>query len=485
MTTYQDAFAYANGDLTGRVGGFGTWAVQFPPVPPNICHTFQVSSGNLTLRNPSTPSDPGQGGNQNTVSSIAGPLAIPAYTKSADLSFDITLGTYDSSYIATLDFQQAGTFTGFFLGFDYGGLAGSGGGHFWDLAGGNGFLSYDDADPPGMAPDSSFRFGVYHDVLTDTVRLYSEPHGGGTRTWIGAPQDNLGGSFAGDVSRYIYFNALFDTTIGSLDAITLVTANVTTPASVTVSPSVAVVGQAAQQQFTASVLDTNGQTISGDTITWTSSDTASASVSASGLASAPVASFNSTVVTITASDGTYASGTASLYLGFSNVAVFQRAPWYTRNIGYYYSPQVIESWGGQGWTPGTNSFATSGPQIAVLTVQSSASTAPVYVVLQEYRDGSLLSSQTAFTNPAWSSTSTYLLGLFWDGQSSLVTPYFVISGSTTTGTAMSVSSNWAVTWNPLDYLGGIGRPSTASVDRLGLFLRNAPSGTSFQPYYIL
>ena len=81
-------------------------------------------------------------------------------------------------------------------------------------------------------------------------------------------------------------------------------------ASVTVAPASASVTQGATQQFTATAFDAQNQPIAGVTFTWSSSSTAIATVSASGMAAA----VQPGDVTITASAPNTISGSASLHV---------------------------------------------------------------------------------------------------------------------------------------------------------------------------
>lgn len=80
-----------------------------------------------------------------------------------------------------------------------------------------------------------------------------------------------------------------------------------TPASITVSPATASVTVGGTQQFSATVYDASGTALSGQTVTWSSSNTSIATVSVGGL----VTTLLTGTVTITATDGSV-KGTASL-----------------------------------------------------------------------------------------------------------------------------------------------------------------------------
>ncbi|HVZ15547.1 MAG TPA: Ig-like domain-containing protein [Terriglobales bacterium] len=82
-----------------------------------------------------------------------------------------------------------------------------------------------------------------------------------------------------------------------------------TVVSVNVTPATSSVSVNGQQQFTATALDSNGTTVSGQTFTWTSSNTSAAKIDASGIATgvapgstqitALTAGITSTAVTLT------------------------------------------------------------------------------------------------------------------------------------------------------------------------------------------
>jgi uncharacterized protein YjdB len=84
-----------------------------------------------------------------------------------------------------------------------------------------------------------------------------------------------------------------------------------TVASVNVTPTTSSVSVNGQQQFTATALDSNGVTVTGQTFTWTSSSPSVASISTAGIATgvapgstqitALTASITSTAVTLTVS----------------------------------------------------------------------------------------------------------------------------------------------------------------------------------------
>ena len=163
-TTYQETFPYANGVLTGNTGAFGTWSVTLSSYDP-----FAVSSHAALLAWPGL----GHAGTNNVLQSV-GSLPIAVYTKSADAYFDIQLpasmhGGLFALYTGTRGSPHA------FFGLDFSETGGSLGGHVWDLYFLNGFLIYDESDPPGMSAAGAFRFGCYHDVQAATVRAYTEP----------------------------------------------------------------------------------------------------------------------------------------------------------------------------------------------------------------------------------------------------------------------------------------------------------------------
>lgn len=71
--------------------------------------------------------------------------------------------------------------------------------------------------------------------------------------------------------------------------------------TVTLAPAVVTLTREASQQLTATLLDTQGATVTGRTIAWSSSDVTVATVSSSGLVAATVATADGTTTTITAS----------------------------------------------------------------------------------------------------------------------------------------------------------------------------------------
>lgn len=87
--------------------------------------------------------------------------------------------------------------------------------------------------------------------------------------------------------------------------------------TVTLAPATVTLTREASQQLTATTLDTQGATVTGRTIAWTSSDSTVATVSATGLVSASATTANGTTTTITAtvanaSDGGVAAAATRL-----------------------------------------------------------------------------------------------------------------------------------------------------------------------------
>lgn len=94
-----------------------------------------------------------------------------------------------------------------------------------------------------------------------------------------------------------------------------------TVSSITVTPATGGIDTGTTQQFTATAVDANGKTMTGVTFTWSSSNTAAATISSAGLASAVAAGtanitasgqgVTSTAVALTVSQATAVTGTAA------------------------------------------------------------------------------------------------------------------------------------------------------------------------------
>ena len=92
-------------------------------------------------------------------------------------------------------------------------------------------------------------------------------------------------------------------------------------ASITVSPATGGIDTGTTQQFTATAVDASGNAVTGSTVTWSSSNTAVATISSSGMATAVAAGttnitasasgVTSTAVPLTVSQATAATGTAA------------------------------------------------------------------------------------------------------------------------------------------------------------------------------
>lgn len=351
---------------------------------------------------------------------------------------------------------------------------------------------------------TDLRIGLVYDPATGG-RFYKEPYGGGTRTYLMTATPLLADIQDGAPFLLIQ-NADFEAQSGThwIDNLTVIAGATAVPVRVIVTPPLAFVGQGGQAQFVGTAYDASGNTLS-DTLTWASNNTALASVDSTGLVTAATGSFTSGFVTISASDGTYATGTALLAVVLANAGLFERGAWMGTNSAPgsgRYIREVVYGIGTTGWETPTPSWGTNqwpwpssittqpngaGPQIGfeVISGSTSTSSAPTGIAVQEYNNGILLSSTTAFTNPAWSSASTYALRLFWDGSSSKLTPYWNGSGSTSTGTAILLSSAFTNTWALQNWLGGVDHPSAVSADRQGYWLRSTATGNPWQPYYAL
>jgi len=147
-------------------------------------------------------------------------------------------------------------------------------------------------NPGGARPNSQVRQGTTYGVLKFTLDS-------GTYAWQFVPV--AGGTFNDAGSGACH------TRIGV--------------ASIDVTPSSALLNPGGTQQLTATPRDANGTPLTGKTVTWTSNNTAVASVSASGLVTANAAGG----VTITAtSEGK--SGTASITVNPTPIATIDLAP---------------------------------------------------------------------------------------------------------------------------------------------------------------
>lgn len=254
-TTYQDTFTGADGNLTGHVAdaGFGTWG------GPSVGRrTFTCASDRVTIA---------ENGTFQFFENAVG-NAVTAYTSSADAYWEISIPASVTAMFQVL--LKVGTAD---FGFDVDPTGGSGGGPLWDLYGLDGYWLTDGVNPSGMAVGSAFRYGVAHDVVAGTVRAYSEPYGGGARTYLGAAQATTTTFASGALKLFASFSNAFSG--GYLDNLTIVTANVAVPADPTKS-TVALgapsggggfyVGQTATATLTAKDSSGNPITAGGETV---------------------------------------------------------------------------------------------------------------------------------------------------------------------------------------------------------------------------
>lgn len=178
MTKYSDAFTQADGTLVGHIadGGLGTWALIGTPGGTT---TFSTSNNAIAL-----PTDGSYSANGNVTD-----LITPAYATSADVYYDLLLPSNATDF--TIELSQY-YFTGgdnvvlFALEpFSYDGAT-------WLFKclgvtfnnGGAGITL-------PVALGNPFRFGCYHNVGAGTVQPYTEPAGGGTRTYYGTAQATI------------------------------------------------------------------------------------------------------------------------------------------------------------------------------------------------------------------------------------------------------------------------------------------------------
>ena len=113
-------------------------------------------------------------------------------------------------------------------------------------------------------------------------------------------------AFRGTLNQDAVFGALSNVATGTTLA---------RVASVTVTPASASLAENATQQFTAAVKDSSGATLSGRSITWTSSNSAVASINSTGLATGEAA--GSATITAT-SEGAHGAATATVTSATTN-----------------------------------------------------------------------------------------------------------------------------------------------------------------------
>jgi hypothetical protein len=122
---------------------------------------------------------------------------------------------------------------------------------------------------------------------------------GVTPTWTSSVAGTVAVSATGLASGVAAGAATITATTGAVSGSLTVNVVAPSPASVSIGPSPAIVKVGQNLQLMATVKDAQGAVLSGVTLTWTSSDAATAGVSATGLASG----VNTGAATITASAG--------------------------------------------------------------------------------------------------------------------------------------------------------------------------------------
>ena len=478
-----------SGLLTAHIGELGAWSLMADAMPAPISPVIVASRISLG----SGVAFPNQGAftathwNTSKGVEIFVELQWPsAATDSLYLYWGLNEGPSGGTWEVALTYASAASLPG---------IPG------WLVQVGGPSWTYYALAPAAIPLVTPIRLGVEY-AQGGGAKFYSAPVGGGTKTYL---VTDVTVSVPPATSQLFFELSSQDpTSDGWLDNYGVLYTSTAIPAKVTVLPALAIVGQGGQAQFVGTAYDASGNTLS-DTLTWASNNTALASVDSTGLVTAATGSFTSGFVTISASDGTYATGSAPLAVILINVGMIERGVWTGTNSAPgsgRYIREVVYGIGTTGWETPTPSWGTNqwpwpssittqpngaGPQIGfeVISGSTSTSSAPTGIAVQEYNNGILLSSTTAFTNPAWSSASTYALRLFWDGSSSKLTPYWNGSGSTSTGTAISLSSAFTNTWALQNWLGGVDHPSAVSADRQGYWLRSTATGNPWQPYYAL
>src|SRR5204863_8608862 len=148
-----------------------------------------------------------------------------------------------------------------------------------------------------------------------TRDAFGNPLGGRTVTWASSNPAVATVNGAGQATGVAVGSAtLTATSEGKSGTAAILVTNVPV-ASVTVSPATASVPAGQTVQLTATLKDANGNTLTGRTVTWVSSNTAAATVSASGLVTGKLAG----AATITATSEAQ-SGTSAITVGHVPVA---------------------------------------------------------------------------------------------------------------------------------------------------------------------
>jgi hypothetical protein len=261
-TTYTDAFT-GSGTLAGHAAdsGFGTWTT--PSVKGLGISGGRVDLTQLVNFNPS-------------INEVGNPIA--AYTKSADAYFDVSLPVVGGD-------QYVGIYNGVggAVALDLFRTEGTPGA--WDINFCGGYTYEAAANVGAIVVGTPFRLGCVHDVVAGTARLYTEPYGGGTRTWVGDAQATTVAWSDSARLLYLRYNAYAFITGGYLDNLAIVTTDTTGPASavtstVTPSPASIAADGVATSALTIQLKDSTGVNLTGSSGTITIATPACGTISA-------------------------------------------------------------------------------------------------------------------------------------------------------------------------------------------------------------
>lgn len=217
--TFLDTFS-AGATLNGHTAdsGFGAWTVVG-------ARDFAIGGGLLVLAKPLGTGESGVWGQDRATNLVS------AYTLSAEAYFDLYVP--DDANFTYLQVWFRDKYGVAALGFEW---WRSFGGHtpIWQIQGGSYESSTQWLDTnPGDAVigGSGFRLGCTHTVATSTARIYTEPYGGGARTYLIA-ETAVGGGWENTedaLDIYVQSDGAPAITGGYLDNLTLTTLDAPTP----------------------------------------------------------------------------------------------------------------------------------------------------------------------------------------------------------------------------------------------------------------
>jgi uncharacterized protein YjdB len=256
---------------------------------------------------------------------------------------------------------------------------------------------------------------------------------GRTVTWTSSDTTTARVSSAGVVTGVAAGTATITATSEGKSGTAAVTVAPVPVASVVVSPAISEVVVAQTVQLAATTKDSAGGTLTGRTVTWTSSDTTKARVSSAGV----VTGWAAGTATITAtSEGKSGSAAVTVVSGAGVVATVAITPWGGALMigdtasffataqdagGNVVSGTTVSSWTKEG-SPSSVSLTTTGPRSVLLTavaagmvslratingVNGGGGGATVYAVVDSVRFGTTMDSTVTVGSSACSALFTF------------------------------------------------------------------------------